>query len=1081
MNRKVYKKVFLIFTAIIGLIVIPFYGVKSGNQVYAKDEQRNTQEQRVVLKYKNKGDQDYTYESIAYNKFQQFYDKAPSSPGQLNWNQSFPVHQLDTMLLSQTIKGYRDANELVFVQVDHLRYAADEDVSKITSWGIERNGMRQFAHQLQSSSDTRIVIAVVDTGVDYNHLFLKDRVLPGYDFVDNDSDPMESLWSYHGTHVAGIIVQSTPDNVRIMPIRVLGSGPDGSGLDSDIAKGIIYAADHGANIINLSLGGPGYSPYMDEAIDYALKKGVLVVGAAGNDSNDTKDYFPASKEEIIVVSALNQSDDLASFSNYGESVDLTAPGEDIESTLPGNRKGKLSGTSMAAPFVSASASLLLLDNPKRSLQEIEFLLKQNTDDLGLAGRDDAFGEGVVNLARFKNVNEEFKLISPNENSKQNEALTVKTIINDHVNDKLVISLNNKVVVNRIVKSNGFQSDIVNLVGISPGTYQLNVQVGAGSHMKSATIPVQVIQYNTSFEALDIHGEPMKFFNIQLFGIKGKSNENFEWVYAKGDGKARTNLDLRVLLKKYDYILAVAVNASEKDFPVYIREIASTGTKIFKPEKLQKVTFDYPESSERMNDTAGGVYAASIIPSVHGVYIQGPYIKEFRLKEDAVLYVDEGKHKIQFGGYNFFSAYTLAGTGLTNVSLEDDEASVVNVVGEKGITNSLNSDNHATMDIFLKGNEFVLTSGTLLSEGSNQTFMRNGMYRFRLWKTVKSGADMKNVMFFRDQYLSEQTPKIDIKYGGSLSAQTILDYSLRAAGEVRITDTYGNVLVLNEREFMNPMNDTYSTVAAKAPQQALPVESLPLPKLHEFLTTVVLTNTKTGTQYSTTVDGNNKFQFSKVLPDGQYVMTLKNVNDVYPLKQYRQNVTLKSGRFINDSTRPNHKPVIVKSPGDQSVLMYQQFQLQLADYFQDPDGDAIQYKVSAGYIQDGVYYFDGNSTGIYPIEITASDLQTGSVTIRYKIVVTDGTIHFAKAIQQLTLSSNYLVLKSTQEPTRLIVNKEPADAPLQQLIWKSSHSSIAYVNQDGIITPQSPGITTITVSTMDGRIKAMCTVKVLGSK
>jgi hypothetical protein len=356
-----------------------------------------------------------------------------------------------------------------------------------------------------------------------------------------------------------------------------------------------------------------------------------------------------------------------------------------------------------------------------------------------------------------------------------------------------------------------------------------------------------------------------------------------------------------------------------------------------------------------------------------------------------------------------------------------------------------------------------------------------MYRFRLWKTVKSGADMKNVMFFRDQYLSDRTPQFDIQYGGELSTQTILDYSDRAAGEVRITDAAGNILVLNEREFMNPLNDVYSMVAAKLPYQSLPVESLPQPKLHEFLTTVVLTSTKSGTQYTTSVDGNNKFQFSQVLPDGQYEMTLAYVNDVYPLKPYRQNVTLKSGKFVNGSSKPNHKPSIVKPVGDQSVILYQQLQLPLADYFQDPDGDAMQYKVSEGYIQDGVYYFDGNSTGIYQIQITASDLQSGSVTARFQVVVTDGAIHFTKAIKQLTLSSKYLVLKSTQEPTRLSVKKEPVDAASQQLVWKSSNSSIAYVNQNGMITPQSPGTTTITVSTWDGKVKAVCTVKVLGSK
>lgn len=1078
-----FKK-FLQLSIAAGLVVVFIfspYGTQASNADTAPLP-TTSEEQQVIVKFKNQGDHAYTYEAIAYSKLQRLYPGAPPSPEAIANNQRIAREKLNEAMVPDTLQSYRDAKEIVFVQVNRLRHATEEAVSAESSWGVERNGMGTFAKQLHLSKDSRVVVAVVDTGVDYNHPFLKDRIVPGYDFVDKDSDPMESATSYHGTHVAGIIVQSTPANVKVMPVRVLGKTADGSGTDYDIAKGILYAADHGANIINLSLGGAGYSPYMDDAINYAIGKGALVVAAAGNDSNDTKDYFPASKEEIVVVSALTEADDLASFSNYGHSVDLTAPGENIASSLPHNTFGKLSGTSMAAPFVCAAAALLELNDPGSSPQEIESLLKRTTDDLGLPGRDDAFGEGVVNLAHFTNVKEEFKLISPNADSKQNEALTVKTIINQHANDKLVITLNNKAVVSRIVKADGYQSDSVSLAGLAAGTYQLKVQVGTGARSKSETIPVQVILYNTSFAALDIHGNPMKYFNVQLFGVKGKASRNFEWVYAKGDGLARTNLDLDSLLEQYDYILAVAVNADDKDFPVYVREVVSTGAKLFAPMKLQKVTFAYPESSEKLNKTLGGTYAASIVPSVHGVYIQGPYVKSFDLKEDAVLYVDEGKHIVQIGGYNFYSADKLNGTGQTQLNMEND-SSVVNVIGETGIqggANGLGSDNHATMNIYLKGNEFVLTSGTMLNPGENRSLMKHGIYRFMLWRTVKSGTEMKNVMLYRDQNLSERTPTVDIRYGGTLSARTVFDYSVRAAGVIRVTDPYDNLLVMNEREFMDPANASYA-MESDSPLNVLPAESLPQPTLREFQTTVVLTNEKTGNRFTTEVNGNNAFQFSQTLPDGSYALTLKNVNDVYPLKPYVEHVNVKAGKFVSNDAKPNHKPVLVKPVVDQSVLLYKRLQLRLADYFNDADGDSLQFKVSEGYIQDGVYYFDGNATGLYPIAITASDLRTGSVTAKFQIAVTDGVIQFAKAIKELVLNSKYLVLTSGRNPAQLTARKLPSDAVAQKLVWKSSNDAIAAVNQSGLVTPKSPGTATITVYTAGGKVKSVCTVKVIAPK
>ncbi|MCX3058828.1 S8 family peptidase [Streptomyces beihaiensis] len=223
------------------------------------------------------------------------------------------------------------------------------------------------------------VIAIVDSGVDLDHPDLKGRLVAGYDFVDHDDKPNDEYG--HGTHVAGIAAAHTDNGVgiaggapgaKIMPVRVMGA--DGTGSKADITKGIVWAADHGADVINLSLGeGPLMSNLLrggilNQAIQHAHDKGAVVVAAAGNDSSRTQPYKIGTP--VVVVNASDQNGNPASFSNFGAQNAVSAPGVGILSTLPtypvaltekdGNTSGygELDGTSMAAPYVSAIAALL---------------------------------------------------------------------------------------------------------------------------------------------------------------------------------------------------------------------------------------------------------------------------------------------------------------------------------------------------------------------------------------------------------------------------------------------------------------------------------------------------------------------------------------------------------------------------------------------------------------------------------------------------------------------------------------------------------------------------------------------------
>ncbi|MEW6554076.1 MAG: S8 family peptidase [Actinomycetota bacterium] len=286
-----------------------------------------------------------------------------------------------------------------FVEEDHVTRASytPNDPSYPEQWHLPSISAPQAWDATIGSTD--VTIAIIDTGVDYNHQDLKDKCVAGYNYVDRNSDPMDDHG--HGTHVAGIAaalgnnstgVAGVDWKARIMPIKALDSR--GSGYVSDVATSIRYAADHGAEVINMSLGTSEYSYTLEEAVNYAHNKGVIVVAASGNESSSVS--YPAACNHVIAVGALESNDSLAYFSNRGQEQDLTAPGVSILSTLPGSY-GKMSGTSMASPVVAGCASLVLAAHPGYSPNQVEQALKDTATDLGASGFDNNYGYGKVNV------------------------------------------------------------------------------------------------------------------------------------------------------------------------------------------------------------------------------------------------------------------------------------------------------------------------------------------------------------------------------------------------------------------------------------------------------------------------------------------------------------------------------------------------------------------------------------------------------------------------------------------------------------------------------------------------------------
>jgi serine protease len=248
-----------------------------------------------------------------------------------------------------------------------------------------------------------VVVSVVDQGVEYDNPDLDANFCgdPGKDFVDNDDDPYpDTCDEAHGTQVAGLIAAETGNDTAIAGIgqscllsaRALDE--NGSGSTSDIADAIQWSADQGADVINLSLGGGGYTDTMKNAVSYAYDQGSLLVAAAGGDGTSDVSY-PAAYSECLAVSAVDSSENLASFSNYGDEIELCAPGVDV-TTLDRSCQGsctKLSGTSFATAIVSGCAGLTL-SQWSISNTELRNHLKGTAKDIGLS--PDKQGCGQVN-------------------------------------------------------------------------------------------------------------------------------------------------------------------------------------------------------------------------------------------------------------------------------------------------------------------------------------------------------------------------------------------------------------------------------------------------------------------------------------------------------------------------------------------------------------------------------------------------------------------------------------------------------------------------------------------------------------
>ncbi len=310
--------------------------------------------------------------------------------------------------------------------------------------GFTPKGSGQSAWDLETGEHRPVIVAVLDTGLDFYHPDLKPssvwrnpkpntpgddpngyaKDLIGWNFVENSNNVWDD--DGHGTFVAGIIAAATNNGygiaginwgVQIMPLKIMDTF--GHGRAFNVARAIVYAVDHGARVLNLSLESEHLSKTEQLAVDYAYQKGALIVVAAGNQGSETVDQAPVSMNHVLPVAAVDMSDTRAPFSNWGRHIKLAAPGVEILSLRarrtdfillseakdykPGgsfvgtqSQHMRAAGTSFAAPLVSAVASLIWAKYPDLTNVQIERMLLESADDVEVPGWDNFTGAGRLN-------------------------------------------------------------------------------------------------------------------------------------------------------------------------------------------------------------------------------------------------------------------------------------------------------------------------------------------------------------------------------------------------------------------------------------------------------------------------------------------------------------------------------------------------------------------------------------------------------------------------------------------------------------------------------------------------------------
>ncbi|GEM_PF-2576304 len=369
-----------------------------------------------------------TYQQRIRERFPARTARAPAGSKHIPTYGIFTVRFDPAHAVGAACHAIQETGQVVYAEPDRivtLDYTPNDPYFSSDLWGLKKI---DCPAAWDTASGSGVVVAVIDSGVDLDHPDLQNRLwtnpgetagnssdddsngyvddVNGWDFVHNDNDPDDD--NGHGSHCAGTVaaeenngtgVVGVAFSARIMCLKGMGSG--GSGNDTDLDNCLNYAINNGAHVMSNSWGGHGYSNTYAVTVSNAVSSGVVPVFAAGNDNQCGSMHSPSNCPSAFSVAAMNISDGRASFSNYGIKIDVTAPGRDIRSTVPGGGYAVYSGTSMATPHVSGVVAVMLSDLAARSqnatVEQVRQMLRAYCDDTEAPGWDRREGHGRVNV------------------------------------------------------------------------------------------------------------------------------------------------------------------------------------------------------------------------------------------------------------------------------------------------------------------------------------------------------------------------------------------------------------------------------------------------------------------------------------------------------------------------------------------------------------------------------------------------------------------------------------------------------------------------------------------------------------
>jgi len=427
-------KRFVLMCSVICLAILFIIGFFSGLQTpqaqaaslgdvsYAQDH--------IIVKLKQDPAKDFSAESTGYdtldilmNQFEVqsvdlLYESTLGNQAlkkEIGLTRTYVVSLGDSFSVAEAVSAFSRDPQVEYAEPDYIGYLTltpNDTYYASDQWALNNTGQLGGTSGADidapeawniTTGSSGVVIAVIDTGLDLVHPdFPTDKVVAGWDFVNDDNDPQDDNW--HGTHVSGIVAAKTNNNkgmagvcweCKIMPLKALNSS--GSGWSTDMALAINYAVDNDADVINMSVVVPVDVPFLHDAVIYAYNNQVPIVAAMGNEGDSTVNY-PAAYIETIAVGSTDNNDARSSFSCYGSHIDLAAPGTEIFSTIYDitYNYGWASGTSMAAPHVSGVLGLIESLKPDYTVEQLRTILRSTADDKGTPGWDQYYGAGRLN-------------------------------------------------------------------------------------------------------------------------------------------------------------------------------------------------------------------------------------------------------------------------------------------------------------------------------------------------------------------------------------------------------------------------------------------------------------------------------------------------------------------------------------------------------------------------------------------------------------------------------------------------------------------------------------------------------------